>query len=203
MHVESTAIDGEGSRTQADAFFRVHLKDGSEAIVYTLLEHRSQVDHRTPLQLIRYTLNVWAIEIDSGAFPDGGLPLVIPMVFFHGPEPWTAPCSIEETIDAPEGLEHLAQIFGRYVLHDLGRIASQELSHGAGVRAALDRTCSDTEAGLLAAGVPKTEFGRHLLTYIFEHRRPVARTHQSCFLVRRNGPDNGGESHGNRRTDLD
>ena len=175
VHVESTAIDGEGSRTQADAIFRVRLRDGGDAIVYTLLEHKSQVDHRTPLQLIRYMLNIWAMEMDSGAGPDGGLPLIIPMVFFHGGEPWTVPCSIQEMIDTPEGLEHLARSFGRYMLHDLGRIAPRDLSRGVEVRAALlalarafRENVSDAEADLLVAGVADTDLGRYILTYIIE-----------------------------------
>ncbi len=175
VHVEGTAIDGEGSRTQSDAIFRLHLRDGSEAIVYTLLEHKSQVDHRTPLQLIRYVLKIWAMEMDTGHFPVGGLPLVIPIVFFHGREPWTVPCSIQEMIHAPEGLEHLARSFGHYVLHDLGRIAPQELSRSAEVRAALlalarafRDSVSDADDDLLVAGVAETELGRYILTYIIE-----------------------------------
>ena len=175
VHVEGTAIDGEGSRTQSDAIFRLHLRDGGEAIVYTLLEHKSRVDHRTPLQLIRYVLKIWAMEMDTGNFPVGGLPLVIPIVFFHGREPWTVPCSIQEMIHAPEGLEHLAQSFGHYVLHDLGRIAPQELSKGVEVRAALlalarafRDSVSDADDDLLVAGVAETELGRYLLTYIIQ-----------------------------------
>ena len=158
-----------------DALFRLHLRDGGEANVYTLLEHKSRVDHRTPLQLIRYVLNIWAKEMDCGTFPDGGLPLILPLVFFHGREPWTVPCSIQEMIHAPEGLEHLAQSFGHYVLHDLGRIAPQELSKGVEVRAALlalarafRDSVSDADDDLLVAGVAETELGRYLLTYIIE-----------------------------------
>ncbi|MCY3877324.1 MAG: Rpn family recombination-promoting nuclease/putative transposase [Rhodobacteraceae bacterium] len=137
VHVEGTIIDGEGSKTQSDALFRLHLGDGSEVIVYALLEHKSQIDHRTPLQLVRYVLKIWGKEMDDGALPDGGLPPVIPIVFFHGREPWTVPCSIQKMIHAPEGLEHLARSFGGYMLHDLGRIAPRELSRSAEVRAAL------------------------------------------------------------------
>ncbi|MDE2914192.1 MAG: Rpn family recombination-promoting nuclease/putative transposase, partial [Paracoccaceae bacterium] len=42
-HVEGTVIDGEGRKTQSDALFRLHLRDGSEVIVYALLEHKSQI----------------------------------------------------------------------------------------------------------------------------------------------------------------
>ncbi len=174
-HVEGTMIDGEGGRTQSDALFRLRLRGGSEVIVYALLEHKSQLDHRTPLQLVRYMLRIWGKELDSGNFPDGGLPLIIPMVFFHGREPWSVPCSIQDMIHAPEGLEHFARSFGHYVLHDLGQIAPRELSRSAPVRAALlalarafGESVSDAEADLLVAGVAETEFGRYILTYIIE-----------------------------------
>ncbi len=120
-------------------------------------------------------LKIWAMEMDTGNFPDGGLPVVIPMVFFHGREPWTVPCSIQEMIHAPEGLEHLAQSFGSYVLHDLGQIAPQDLSRSAEVRAALlalarafRDSVGDADDDLLVAGVAETEFGRYLLTYIIQ-----------------------------------
>ena len=175
VHVEGTMIDGEGSTTQSDALFRLHLGDGSDVIVYTLLEHKSSVDHRTPLQLIRYVLKIWGRELNGGTLPDGGLPPVIAMVFYHGREPWTVPCSVQEMIHAPEGLEHLAQSFGRFELHDLGQIPPRELSRSAEVRAALlalarafHESVSDAEDDLLVAAVAETEFGRYMLTYIIE-----------------------------------
>ncbi len=175
VHVEGTMIDGEGSTTQSDALFRLRLGDGGEVIVYALLEHKARVDHRTPLQLIRYVLRIWGQELDRGAVPVGGLPPVIPLVFYHGRDPWTVPCSVQDMIYAPEGLEHVAQSFGRYVVHDLGRIAPRELSRSAEVRAALlalarafRETVSDAEDDLLVAGVAETEFGRYILTYIME-----------------------------------
>ncbi len=168
------------AHSQSDALFRLHLGDGSAVIVYTLLEHKSSVDHRTPLQLIRYVLGIWGKELNNGAIPDGGLPPVIAMVFFHGREPWTVPCSIQDMINAPEGLEHLAQSFGRYVVHDLGQITPRELSRSADVRAALlalarafrENVAEDEDdllvAGVAEAGVAETEFGRYILAYIIE-----------------------------------
>ncbi len=175
VHIEGTMIDGEGSTTQSDALFRLHFGDGGEVIVYALLEHKARVDHRTPLQLIRYVLRIWGQELDRGVVPVGGLPPVIPLVFFHGREPWTVPCSVQDMIHALEGLDHLAQSFGHYVVHDLGRITPRELSRSAEVRAALlalarafRENVSDAEADLLVAGVADTEFGRYILTYIME-----------------------------------
>ncbi|WP_424833208.1 Rpn family recombination-promoting nuclease/putative transposase [Ruegeria sp.] len=49
VHVEGTAIDGEGFKTQADAIFRLYLRDGDEIIVYALLEHKAQNDIVRPI----------------------------------------------------------------------------------------------------------------------------------------------------------
>ena len=175
VHVEGTVIDGEGGRTQSDAIFRLCLRDGSDAIVYALLEHKSRSDHHTPLQLIRYVLEIWGQELDKGAVSEGGLPPVFPVVFFHGREPWTVPCSVQDMIRAPEGLEHLARSFGAYTVHDLGRIAPRELSRSAEVRAALlalvhayRKNVSDAATDLLVAGVAETELGRYILAYVIE-----------------------------------
>ncbi len=64
-HIEGTAIDGEGRTTQADAIFRVRMKDGAPARVYILLEHKAQADARTPLQLMRYILRLWMADIET------------------------------------------------------------------------------------------------------------------------------------------
>ncbi len=174
-HIEGTAIDGEGRTTQADAIFRVRMKDGAPARVYILLEHKAQADARTPLQLMRYILRLWMADIESGDLPAGRLPLVIPMVFFNGREPWTVPRSIADMIAAPEGLGHLARAFGTYALHDLSRIAPEELSHDATVRSALLALArafaddiTDAEADALVVAIADTEFGRYILMYIAE-----------------------------------
>ena len=49
VHVEGTGIDGEGFKTQADAIFRLYLRDGDEIIVYALLEHKAQNDIVRPI----------------------------------------------------------------------------------------------------------------------------------------------------------
>ena len=66
VHVEGTAIDGEGSRTQSDAIFRPHLRVGGEAIVYTLLEHKSHADPGAPL-LFYHGKAGWSVAEGLGA----------------------------------------------------------------------------------------------------------------------------------------
>ncbi len=49
VHFEGTAIGGDGFKTQADAIFRLYLRDGGEIIVYALLEHKAQNDIVRPI----------------------------------------------------------------------------------------------------------------------------------------------------------
>ncbi len=124
---------------------------------------------------MRYVLRLWMADIESGNLPAGRLPLVIPMVFFNGREPWTVPLSIAEMIDAPEGLDHLARAFGTYALHDLSRMDPDDLSTDAAVRSALlalARAFADdvteAEADALVVAISDSEFGRYMLLYIAE-----------------------------------
>ncbi len=175
VHVEGTAIDAEGGRTQADAIFRVRLKGKEKALVYALLEHKAQTDPRTPLQLLRYMLRLWIGEMENGNAADGRLPLIIPVVFYHGRGRWSAPMSVQDMIRAPAGLEPLARAFGSYTVRDLGRMDPEKLSRNPEVRAAMlalgrafREDVSDREADMLAAGIAETEFGSYILTYVVE-----------------------------------
>ncbi|WP_424830561.1 Rpn family recombination-promoting nuclease/putative transposase [Ruegeria sp.] len=175
VHVEGTAIDGEGVKTQADAIFRLYLRDGDEIIVYALLEHKAQNDIRTPLQLLGHMLRVWKNETDKGTITDGRLPLILPVVFYHGRARWTVPLSIQDMIAAPDGLAHLACDFGHYRVQELRRIAPEDMPPDTDVYAALlalahafSEYVSDPEADLLVAGIAETELGRYIMAYIVE-----------------------------------
>ncbi len=135
--VEGSFVDGEGAKTQCDALFRVQLRTGQPARIYVLLEHKSRVDGATPLQLARYMLNIWTRSLEeNGASRSGRLPTIIPIVFYHGRGDWTAPLSLAEMIDAPEGVEDPLRGFA-YTLRDLGQIEPLDLSRAPDVRAGL------------------------------------------------------------------
>ena len=170
-HLEGTFIDDAGKKTQCDALFRVRLREGGEARVYLVLEHKSAVDPGTPLQLVRYVLNVLAREIESRRSKASALPLVIPVVFYHGTGSWSVPLSVRDMIAAPEGLEGYADRFGEYVLRDLGGMEPGELSDDPAVLAALlalgrmGGGLKDAELDVILAAVAESGFGRYLFLY--------------------------------------
>ena len=162
------------SLAHCDALFRVRLRTGHEARIFVLLEHKSYLDSTTPLQLLRYMIDIWKREIEGGAARDG-LPAIVPLVLYHGPGRWTVPRSVIEMVDAPEELEPLLRNFA-YVLHDLGDIVPLRLSRTPEVRAGLlalrvhrfDEIPSDLLDLIVGGPVAGSEFERHILKYIVE-----------------------------------
>ena len=169
--VEGASVDGDGAATRMDALFRVWIRGGGA--VYVLLEHKSYFDQKTPVQIMRYKLAVFQTSAVSGEVPHGKLPLVIPLVFYHGRGPWNVPLSIEDMIHVPPALEGIDGSFGDYKIVDLVWTDPPNHLRSVVVRAvllALARSRADTipedEVEFLVAGIDDTELGRYFLTYV-------------------------------------
>jgi hypothetical protein len=102
--------------------FSARLLGGEPVLFYFLLEHQSSVDRWMALRMLRYVLRQlehWRLQ-----HPDSlVLPVVIPVVMYHGPEgAWTALRQVGELFYLPgEALEHLRALVPRfeYLLDDL------------------------------------------------------------------------------------
>ena len=172
--MEGTFINGDGAKTQCDALFRVRLKSGQDARIYVLLEHKSSVDYDTPLQIVRYMLNIWARELKATP-AHRKLPMILPLVFYHGLGEWTVPLSLAEMIDAPDGVDDPLRGFA-YTLRDLRRLDPWHLAQNPEVQAALvalwlvfEENVLPELLDLVTGGiVDGSEFESHIITYISE-----------------------------------
>ena len=168
---EGSFIEGEGVKTQCDSLFRVRLKGEEDAYAYVLFEHKSSVDPGTPVQLARYMLNIWAREMEAKP-TSRELPMIFPIVFYHGRGQWTVPLSLGEMIKVPEGVVDPLQGFA-YRLRDLGRIDPGQLSQDPEVRAGLlalafafKEFISPEQLDLITGGpVDRSEFETYVLMY--------------------------------------
>ena len=175
--VEGSAIDGTGRATQADAVFRIRLQTDAEKWAFVVLEHKSYVDARTSLQLVRYMARIWLAAIDEGNLPGGKLPLVIPVVIFHGKGNWTTARSTEDIVETgPQGREHFVCPSGNYILVDLKAVSPEQWSRDPATRAGIAALAlaggvalSEETADMLVAGLVDTEFGHYLLNYTVWH----------------------------------
>ena len=80
-------VDEELRQHHTDLLFRVHLKTGTQALAYILVEHKSAQDKAARLQLLRYVvrvLNNWYVQ-NGKKLP---LPPVMPLLVHQGPKEW-------------------------------------------------------------------------------------------------------------------
>jgi hypothetical protein len=101
---EGSYVDEELRAQESDLLFRAKLA-GRETRLYVLLEHQSVVDRLMPLRLLRYVVRVWERIQRESAEPLRSLPAVIPLVLFHGPQPWSGPRRLSDLLDLPDALK--------------------------------------------------------------------------------------------------
>jgi predicted transposase YdaD len=125
----ASVVDDQLRQQHGDLVFSARLQAGGEVFVWLLFEHQSTVDYwmiRRLLELAMELLQRW-----HARHPDARhLPAILPVVLYHGREPWTAPTSFidlfhlsdEERRDLGEYL-----ISYRFLLDDLRVTEDAEL----------------------------------------------------------------------------
>jgi hypothetical protein len=107
---------------------------GRDALIYFLLEHKSEPQPLTPLQVMAYMLRIW--DQHQAALPKKKrgevrrLPVILPIVLHHGQGGWTAATCFEEMLDADADLlaalgEHVPRL--RLIIDDLGKQSDDQL----------------------------------------------------------------------------
>jgi predicted transposase/invertase (TIGR01784 family) len=122
-------VDPVFRKRHTDLLFTVGWRAGGEALVYIVFEHQSTSDDRMAFRLLRYLVRIWEHWLDD--HPRAGtLPVIIPVVLYHGAEPWSAYLSLDALFDMPDAVRpamepYLVQF--RYVLDDLSEISDEQL----------------------------------------------------------------------------
>ena len=101
------AVADDLSALHPDLRFEIPWREGGWLTLTLILEHQSSPDPQMPLRALRYTLQAW----EAAARSEQRLPVVLTLVIFHGPRPWTTPKRLSEMFDAPrEALPALAKL---------------------------------------------------------------------------------------------
>jgi predicted transposase YdaD len=114
-------------------------REAEPLFFYLLFEHKSFVDVLTPLQILVGMVSLWQ-EWARDRVADGRrprLPLVYPLVLYHGEKKWTLSRQFADLVWVPEDLreELKAQIPGlEYALVDLQKMDMEEIRGTAQVR---------------------------------------------------------------------
>ena len=133
--VKGSFVDPQLREYHSDLLYRLRLKDGEPALAYVLLEHKRQPKRSTPLQLLGYIVQLWqqAAEQSNGS---GRAPPVIPVVVYHGDQPWPYGQTLQSALPFPALLAPYLPDF-RYVLCDLSGLDAAEIQGNALRRVAL------------------------------------------------------------------
>jgi predicted transposase YdaD len=114
--------------SHADQLYSVRCAD-HETLLYVLMEHKSESDRWTLLQLLRYMLRIWEQCIAQKP-PPATLPPIIPVIIHHSEAGWTAPTHFHGLFEpvqmnCPE-LQRLTPEF-EVQLDDISHLSNDEL----------------------------------------------------------------------------
>ncbi|KTD32715.1 hypothetical protein Lnau_2363 [Legionella nautarum] len=99
-----------------------------EAYLYILLEHQSSPDELMPFRLLKYLCNIMDNHLKSQKAKK--LPLVYPLVIYHGKRKYPFSTNLSDLIDAPKELVD-SYFLKPFQLMDLGQIDDKVLKQHA------------------------------------------------------------------------
>ena len=117
-------LDPQLTQHPADLLYAVTLHGGEAGYVYVLFEHKSYVEARINLDLLRYRVRIWEQWFQDGNM--GLLPAIIPVVFYHGAARWRVQRQFAETVADAPGLQRYVPVC-EYHLVDLCAYRDEEL----------------------------------------------------------------------------
>lgn len=102
---------------------------GGEALVYVLLEHQSTSDAWMAFRLLGYLVRIWERWLTDQPRTKA-LPVIVPVVLYHGAQPWSAPLALDALLDIPEAVRpaiapHVLRF--TYLVDDLSEVPDDRL----------------------------------------------------------------------------
>jgi predicted transposase/invertase (TIGR01784 family) len=126
-------VDLELRQQYTDLLFSARWLDGSELLAYCLFEHQSALpkakDGPMAYRMLRYQVRIW--EDWFARNPEAKvLPMIIPIVMYHGHAPWLEPRLFGDVLAVPPSVRpaverYLVQF--AYLLNDLSEVSDDEL----------------------------------------------------------------------------
>ncbi len=96
-----TYIDDMRQESIADILFKTVI-DGHESYLYLVVDHQSSPDELMPFRVLKYICNIIAQYLD--ATKSKRIPLIMPLVVYHGSRKWDFSTNLSDLVDAPKNL---------------------------------------------------------------------------------------------------
>ncbi len=124
-------VDAGLAHQHSDLLYSTRWRSGQEALLYFLFEHQSSPPTGEPMafRLLRYQLRIW--ERWWADHPKARkLPVIVPLVLYHGAARWVEARSFEDLLELPPALRTVLEttlVRCTYLLHDLSDYTEEEL----------------------------------------------------------------------------
>ena len=122
--VKDTFIDKKLSRYLSDLLYKVKL-DGHNAFIYLLIEHKSVEEPFIAFQLLKYLVRIWELVLKQNKSMKK-LPVILPLVLYHGEKKWELESNFLSLFDAPDYLKEYIPNF-KYNLQDISHLQDEEI----------------------------------------------------------------------------
>jgi predicted transposase/invertase (TIGR01784 family) len=121
---KDSSVDEELRESFSDILYRVDL-GGSPGYVYLLFEHKSFAYRFTALQLLKYMIRIWELHLKQ--FPKKELPVIVPLVVYHGETSWNAGLSLRDLIGTDQELLVAYVPHFDFLLYDLSEFSDDQI----------------------------------------------------------------------------
>lgn len=133
-------IDIDTLQPQKDSFINEELQEGfsdllfkvdinkKEGYIYFLFEHKSYISKDIAFQLLKYMIEIWESKTKKEKTYE--LPVIIPLVIYHGKDSWDIKTSLGQMITGYEKLSQDIKKFTpdfEYLLYDLSGYTDEEI----------------------------------------------------------------------------
>ncbi|MGB4263406.1 MAG: Rpn family recombination-promoting nuclease/putative transposase [Fervidobacterium sp.] len=111
-------VDERFKESFTDILYKTKI-NGEDGYIYFLFEHKSYQDPLVILQLLRYIVRIWEEKYDRKTKK---LPIIIPMVIYHGESKWNVQTKLINLIKGIDGLPEETKKYipvYEYELYDL------------------------------------------------------------------------------------
>lgn len=131
-------IEKELEELFSDILFKTNI-NGKEGYIYFLFEHKSYLSNKISLQLLKYMIKIWEQKINKGKAST--LPMIIPLVVYHGETKWDVELSLGKLITGVDTLPNSIKKYipdYQYILYDLSPYGDEEIKGRAKLRILLE-----------------------------------------------------------------
>ena len=132
--LQASFVDAQYVQSEADLLLSVPIA-GAPGFIYVLFEHQSSPDPLILLRLLSYMVRIWRRY--TGQTPSTrSLPVIVPLVLFHGPAGWQGPLDFHSLFQPP--LDDFAPYTPNFnvKLFDLSAPTQEPVAGNAAVRMA-------------------------------------------------------------------